>query len=733
MKAYHFFRHSHTYRHMFLRTYAQYAVSSLFVLLAAAFFLFYQDSHTNRNDTLQAASNLAYFADDRLAACQKLSVNIGQSERFLSLYSNAATDLDFSLLDPTTLFAAQQDLVSVRALNRFAATLDVYLYDKQYVVSDNGTLTLESFYQSIFNMSPSIFSEYLRPLGSGGVLFVPQGAVRETNTPQHPLLVLSVINNNSTRYGNLFIFLDERQMQEDIEQLLNNEDMEYYLFTGDEQLIVSSRPLDPDEVPQVLAELKANDNYQCGTGSRSRWIGYAGYSETYLHNRLRNMLWVLAGICVFLLLLGLPLTCVVCRKNYAPLRELANIVSSPEDLATHKDMEYEVLKSVITSIFQDKSLLEEQLLIYRPLLVSSMLLELLEGSRPKAEILPVLKKLGIELTDPFHVCCCIYTACATQDFLMNLSLALRDDKTGCLYVTFRKHFGIFLISGPSPETCRQACLRLQALLTEVNPDAFLGVGDTVNDLAKLGNACQQSRTALEYLPLDPLCKIISWEQISGSGILDLPLPANLASLSISFGTGQYTEARNSLSQYFQAICRCGLVKKEHLTYAREQLLSAMAKAAKEQGILFNLAPLNAWTPEQPYALESLRELAAQICDKLEQDTLEFREQQSQASAQNLMDYLQLHLRDEDLSLSKLANAFQLSESSISRRIKQITDYNFLDYVNRKRIEYACRLLTETDMSVNDISKDSGYENDITFRRLFKKYMGVTPGDYRRQK
>lgn len=718
---------------MFLRTYLQYAVSSLFVLLAAALFLFYQDSHTNRNDTRQAAANLAYFADDRLAACQKLSVSIGQSERFLSLYSNAATDLDFSQLDPTTLFAAQQDLVSVRALNRFAAMLDVYLYDKQYVVSDNGTLTLESFYQSIFNMSPGIYSEYLRPLGSGGVLFVPQGAVRETNTPQHPLLVLSVINNNSTRYGNLFIFLDERQFQEDIEQLLNNDDMEYYLFTGDEQLIVSSRPVSPEELPQILEELKTSDTYQRSRGSRSRWIGYAGYSEDYLYNRFQNMLWLLAGICVFLLLLGLPFTYVVCRKNYAPIRELSNIVSSPEDLAAHKDMEYEVLKSVITSIFQDKSLLEEQLLIYRPLLVSSMLLELLEGGRPKAEVLPGLKKLGIELPYPCHVCCCILTACATQDFLMNLALALRDDRTGCLYVTFRKHFGIFLISGSTPEICEQACIRLQELLAEVNPDAFLGVSDTVDDLAKLGTACQQSRSALEYLPLEPLCKTIAWKQIDRSGILNQPLPANLASLSISFGTGQYTEARNSLNQYFQAACRCGLVKKEHLAYAREQLLAAMSKAAKEQGITFNPAPLNAWTPEQPYALDCLRELAAQACDKLEQGILESREQQSQNSAQNLIDYLQLHLRDEDLSLSKLADAFQLSESSISRRIKQITDYNFLDYVNRKRIEYACRLLTETDMSVNDISRDSGYENDITFRRLFKKYMGVTPGDYRRQK
>lgn len=732
MKAFHFFRHSRTYRRMFLHTYVLYAASSLLLLLAAGLFLFYQDSHTIRNNTLQAAANLAYYADDRLSACQKLSASVGQSERLLSLSSNAATDLDFSLLDSTTLFAAQHDLVSAKALNRFAATLGVYLYNKGFVVSDYGTLTLESFYQSIFNMSPNVFSEYLRPLGSGSYLFLPRGAVEETGTPQHPLIVLSVIDSNSRRYGNLFIFMDERQMREDIEQLLNNRDMEYYLFAGEGQLVVSNRCADPKELSRIYSGLLENDNYQSNTGKYSGWTAFAGYSDAYLRERLHRRLWILAAGLAFLLLSGLPLTHAICRKNYAPIRELAYIVSSPEQRSDNRDMEYEALKSIISSIFKDKSLLEEQLLIYRPLLVNSMLLELLEGAQPRKEVLPGLQKLGIRFPYPYHICCCLLTARATQDFLMSLAQATRDGEAGCLYITFRKHLGIFLISASSPEKCGDAVTRLLALLAEVNPDAFLGVSDAVDDLEQLGAACQQSRSALEYLPSDPFSRGIYWSRVKSSGILKLALPTCLASLPNAFGTGQFAEARNNLNLYFQTISRCGLTKKEHLTHARDRLLEAISRAEKEHGLLFDSASLLNWTPEQPHALKCLQESAFLACDRLERDMLESREQQSLNAAQNLMDYLQLHLRDEDLSLSKLAETFQLSESSISRRIKQITDYNFLEYVNRKRIEYACSLLSETDLSVNDISKASGYVNDITFRRLFKKYMGVTPGEYRRQ-
>ena len=103
MKAIHLFRHSNTYRRMFLHNYILYTATALLLLLMAGLLICRQDFAACRESALQAASNLAYYADDQLAACQKLAASVGQNERLLSLYSNAATDLDFSLLDSTTL------------------------------------------------------------------------------------------------------------------------------------------------------------------------------------------------------------------------------------------------------------------------------------------------------------------------------------------------------------------------------------------------------------------------------------------------------------------------------------------------------------------------------------------------------------------------------------------------------------------------------------------------------
>ena len=59
---------------------------------------------------------------------------------------------------------------------------------------------------------------------------------------------------------------------------------------------------------------------------------------------------------------------------------------------------------------------------------------------------------------------------------------------------------------------------------------------------------------------------------------------------------------------------------------------------------------------------------------------------------------------------------------MSRKIKALTGENFLSYVNQKRIEHACTLLTTTDLPVLQIANSCGYENNhITFRRIFKIY------------
>ncbi|TDF92003.1 helix-turn-helix domain-containing protein [Paenibacillus piri] len=83
----------------------------------------------------------------------------------------------------------------------------------------------------------------------------------------------------------------------------------------------------------------------------------------------------------------------------------------------------------------------------------------------------------------------------------------------------------------------------------------------------------------------------------------------------------------------------------------------------------------------------------------------------------------------DLSLEYCADQFGTSPYTLSRVFKQITGTNFIDYLSNLRIERAKDLLLGSDMKITDIADRVGYQNNY-FTRVFKKYEGITPGQFR---
>lgn len=98
-----------------------------------------------------------------------------------------------------------------------------------------------------------------------------------------------------------------------------------------------------------------------------------------------------------------------------------------------------------------------------------------------------------------------------------------------------------------------------------------------------------------------------------------------------------------------------------------------------------------------------------------------------------MDEEQLYLQ-EDLSLSTLAKKLNTQPHHLSQVLNEQLDCTFYDYINQLRIDHAKNLLLEShQQSVIDIAYASGFNNKVTFYNAFKRYVGVTPTQYRRQK
>ena len=51
-------------------------------------------------------------------------------------------------------------------------------------------------------------------------------------------------------------------------------------------------------------------------------------------------------------------------------------------------------------------------------------------------------------------------------------------------------------------------------------------------------------------------------------------------------------------------------------------------------------------------------------------------------------------------------------------------------IENRRIDKACTMIKNSDMKIGDIAMAVGYSSDVSFRRAFKKIVGVSPGEYR---
>lgn len=84
----------------------------------------------------------------------------------------------------------------------------------------------------------------------------------------------------------------------------------------------------------------------------------------------------------------------------------------------------------------------------------------------------------------------------------------------------------------------------------------------------------------------------------------------------------------------------------------------------------------------------------------------------------------------ELSLEEMAKEVGISPYYLSKLFKEAEGVNYIDYVTKLRIDYAKEKLTGSDKSVKEVCYDSGYSDPNYFSRIFKKWVGLTPTEYR---
>lgn len=90
------------------------------------------------------------------------------------------------------------------------------------------------------------------------------------------------------------------------------------------------------------------------------------------------------------------------------------------------------------------------------------------------------------------------------------------------------------------------------------------------------------------------------------------------------------------------------------------------------------------------------------------------------------------LHNPNLSLDDVAAHVGVTKHHLCRIFQKNINLSPFEYIRRRRIELAASLLKTTDMAINQIATETGFDNASYFGKVFRSYFKVSPSNYREQ-
>ncbi|NLD87808.1 MAG: helix-turn-helix domain-containing protein [Clostridiales bacterium] len=196
----------------------------------------------------------------------------------------------------------------------------------------------------------------------------------------------------------------------------------------------------------------------------------------------------------------------------------------------------------------------------------------------------------------------------------------------------------------------------------------------------------------------------------------------------SVQSGAYEEASKTLSELEELLLDERIPYRERL-YRGYELVVSYLNLTDTLGIELPDSQVSALRSFRNVKelCKTMDESISLVCDR----QLNERKSSSSKLRDELLNYLEEHYTDGNLTLSSVAEHFSVSNYICGRIIRDETGFGFKEYITTSRMELAKRLLRSTDKNIYEIAEDTGFYSSSYFVTRFKELMHMSPSEYRR--
>lgn len=691
------------------------------------------DSHVNR------LNRIAMLHEDHLSSMMNTAVQMGLSPSIEPFQYSREPQKAYDLL---------RQIAPYTVTNSFCDKMYLCFAEDDHIYASSASMTLDMFLNMVHYENVTS-DQLLHLIRSPGPLTVLPAQMMESSMMDGDrasvvtfLMPLGTSINNST--GTVIFILKESVYWSMFSDAIESNNNTYIFHHG--QLLASAQDYDVP-LEDVYAQLRnaqqdnlnltfssGGESYKLLSVSRRAW-GMQYVTVLRTSDLTSSMGDSIPGLLIVLLTLtagGVLVALLLARRNVKPIREISNLLPHSPD-----GDELASIQTGIRELSARNSDLTFRLERSLPLQRHDFILRFMKGRYlSREEACRAASAVGMNIDMP----CYAVILSGVQDYHeqpLDLRRAPFDSLpsiTGCgvELVALKAH--MYVVFSETPEAIRQMAEMLRQAVLERSGHAMVALSGIHTNFAHAPNAYLEAASAYDNRFLMDENALLDYSSISTSieeimplarkiteGINHALLLKDRALLSDKIAELLHFLKHTSMSPYaFRLIYNdvIGKLLREHTG----------ALAETELYDIFSLS--NCQSADDLDAM--LRKLCTSLLTSEEVSPCPNPTEEEGSIAQ-VVQYMRDHYTDPELSISAIAEAFDMPTARLSLAFKELVRMSPLEYLTLLRVERSKELLSETEKSIKEIASKVGYYDASSFIRRFKQIVGVTPLQYRRSK
>jgi AraC-like DNA-binding protein len=539
--------------------------------------------------------------------------------------------------------------------------------------------------------------------------------------------------------GEINIVYDASAINRALLSITNQDAVAFRIADASGDTLWEFRLADPSEEVVTLSRMSGSKNYSCEIDV-----------PLSVHNRTVNRIRPIMNLAILTdLIICAGLAVALSLRNSKPL---VWIVRKFAGTTVKNKNEFEVLDHIIEMILAEKSATETSLDRLRPLARQKLIGGLLDGTVfLSGAARDQLNYCNLKFEYPLFTVVAIHAPFSQQNRAFQdekgklpaaelaMETLLEHLKSGFaaniyLYYEDSDHYKA-IVNYDTPDTLQRY---LPLIATESGEyfqrtntaDALcFGVGRPVQSSSEIYRSAEQAAVAMNYSILNHAGNIAYYEEVASKVCNDYFFPfSEEMLLSRAILGGNAASAKAVLREVIETNQNRPQRNPVFLRWLYMDFCSAILRSAQSLGI--SVSPFVVEKKNRELmSLSRIQSSVESLIDEVCRQIGELRENHLSCAEQQILVYIEENLYNPNLSLYSIAEKFDKSPAYISTLFKNAKGVNYCDYINQTRIIRATELLTNDNMSMEEVYHTVGYISLSTFRRNFAKYTKMNPGSF----